>query len=66
MTTKSASLKIFSISVTAHNWQKCKSTYRIDAVGQKSSNYTLKNYDFCENVKFVAILWTFDILSLTA
>ena len=26
----------------------------------------LKNYDFCENVKFVAISWKFHILSITA
>ena len=26
----------------------------------------LENYDFCEYVKFGAILWKFDILSITA
>ena len=26
----------------------------------------LKNYDICENVKFGAISWKFDILSITA
>ena len=33
-------------------WHKI---YRVEAVGRKCSNYTLKNYDFCENVKFGAI-----------
>ena len=55
--------KAFS-ALTAHNWQKRKSrfftshsqkTYREEAVGLKSFSYTLKNYDFCENVKFGAI-----------
>ena len=54
-----------------HNWQKWKSTflschcheiYRVEAIGLKSSNYTLKNYDFCEYVKFVAISLKIDIL----
>ena len=31
--------------------------YRVEAVGLKSSNYTLKSYDFCEYVKFGAIAW---------
>ena len=61
--------------LTAHNWQKWKSTfltcpchkiYRVEAVGLKNSNYTYKFYDFCEYVKFGAISWTFDILSITA
>ena len=42
-----------------HNWQKGKSTFftcpchnvlRVKAVGLKSSNHTLKKYDFCENL----------------
>ena len=58
-----------------HNWQKWKSTfltcpchkiYREEAVGLKSSNYTLKIKIFCEYVKFEAILWKFDILPITA
>ena len=61
--------------LTAHNWQKWKSTfltcpcheiYRVEAVGLQNSNYTFKNYDFCEYVKFGAISWNFDILSITA
>ena len=59
----------------AHNWQKWKSTfhacprhkiYRVEAVGLKKFQLYLSNYDFCENVKFGAILWKFDILSTTA
>ena len=50
--------------LTAHNWQKWKSTFlarpaakicRVEAVGLKSYNYTLKSYDFCEYVKIGAI-----------
>ena len=29
--------------------------YRVEAVGLKSSNYTLKKYDLCGSVKFGAI-----------
>ena len=63
------------ILITAHNWQKWKSTflacpcheiYRVEAVGLKSSSYALKIMIFCENVRFGAILWKFDILSITA
>ena len=36
--------------------------YREEAVGLKSSNYTLKIYDFCEYVKFGAISLKIDIL----
>ena len=63
----------------AHNWQKwksiiltcpCHKIYReilkVEVVGLKSSNYTFKNYDFCEYVKFGAISWKIDILSITA
>ena len=62
-------------SLTAHNWQKWKSTfltcpcheiYRVETVGQKKSNYTLKITIICEYVKFGAILWKIDILSITA
>ena len=58
----------------AHNWQKwrsrfltcpCHEIYEVEAVGQYRSNYTFKNYDFCEYVKFGVILWKFDILSIT-
>ena len=31
-----------------------------EAVGLKSSSYTLKNYDFCEYVKFGTIAWKFE------
>ena len=56
------------------NWQKLKSIFltcpchkihRVEAVGLKSSNYTFKNDDFCEYVKFGAISWKIDILSIT-
>ena len=40
--------------------------YRDEAVGLKSRKKNLKNYDFCENVKFGAMSWKFDILSITA
>ena len=43
----------------------CHKIYRVEAVGLKSFNYTLKNYYFCENMKFGAISWIFDILSIT-
>ena len=61
--------------LTAHNWQKwkrvfltcpCHKVYRDEAVGLKSLKIYLKNYDFCENVKFGAISWKFDIWSITA
>ena len=64
-----------TLHLMAHNWQKWKSTfptcpchriYRVEAVGLKSSNYTFKNYDFCENVKFGAILWKMAIVSKTS
>ena len=32
----------------------------------KKFHLYFKNYDFCENVKFGAILWKFNILSITA
>ena len=66
---------IKSSGLTAHNWQKwkrvfltcpCHKIYRDEAVGLKSCKYTWKNYDFCENVKFGAISWKFDILSIAA
>ena len=59
--------------LTGHNWQKWKSAfltchcheiYREEAVGLKISN--LKNYDFCEYVKFGAISLKIDILAKTA
>ena len=65
-------------TLMAHNWQKWKSSkvhsltcpcheiYMVEAVGHKSSNYTLKIMIFCENVKFGAILLKFDISSITA
>ena len=59
--------------LTAHNWQKWKSTsltcsyheiYSQEAVGLKSSDYTLKTTIFVNNyVKFWTISWKFDILS---
>ena len=33
----------------------CHEIYREEAVGVKSYNYTFKNYDFCEYMKFRAI-----------
>ena len=42
----------------------------INFLGMKQLVYKvakiLENYDICENVKFGAILWNFDILSITA
>ena len=58
----------------AHNWQKwkrvfltchCHKIYRHEAVGLKKLQKYLKNYDICENVKFGAKSWKFDILSIT-
>ena len=43
----------------------CHEIYREEAVGLKSSNYTLK-YDFCEYVKFRAISLKIYILLITA
>ena len=37
-------------------WPPCSAAYEI----------YLKNYDFCENVKFGTISWKIDILSITA
>ena len=59
----------------AHNCQKwksrfftcpCHKIYREEAVGLKKFQLCLKNYDFCEYVKFRAISWKFDILSTAA
>ena len=44
----------------------CHEIYRNEAVGLKSCKNTWKNYDICENVKFGAKSWKFDILSITA
>ena len=61
--------------LTAHNWQKwkrvfltcpCHEIYRDEAVSLKSCKYTFKKYDLCEYVEFGAILWKFDISSITA
>ena len=61
--------------LTAHNGQKwkrvflkcpCHKSYRDEAVGLTNLQIYLKNYDSCENVKFGAISWKFDILSITA
>ena len=60
--------------LTAHNWQKWKSTFltcpcheicRVEAVGLNNSNYTWK-ITISEYVKFGAISWKCDILSITA
>ena len=40
--------------------------YTDEALGLKKLQIYLKNYDFCENVKFGAISYKFDILSITA
>ena len=65
----------FELQLTGGNWQKwkrvfltcpCHEIYRDEAVGLKSCKKYLKNYDICENVKFGAISWKFDILSITA
>ena len=62
--------------LTAHNWQKWKSIFltcpyhkidRVEAVGLKTSNYTLKiKIVMNKYVKFGAILWKIYILSITA
>ena len=44
----------------------CHRIYRVQAVGLSRSNHTLKITIFFENVKFGAISWKFDILSITA
>ena len=59
---------------TAHNWQKCKSTFLTchcheiyrEAVGLKKFQLYLKNNNFCEYVKFGAISLKIDILLITA
>ena len=62
---------LIHLSLTAHNWQKWKRTFltcprhkisREEAVGVKSANYTFKLNNFCEYVKFGAIMWKSDIL----
>ena len=40
--------------------------YKEEAVGSKKFQLYFKNYDFCENVRFGAILIKLDILSITA
>ena len=61
--------------LTAYNWQKwkrvfltcpCHEIYGDEAVDLTSCKYTWKIKIFCENVKFGAISWKFDILSITA
>ena len=44
----------------------CLEIYRLEAVGQKNSNYTLKITIFSENVKFGTISCKLDILPITA
>ena len=61
---------------TAHNWQKCKSTFLTchcheiyrEAVGLKKVPiiYLKNNYIFCEYVKFGAISLKIDIFLITA
>ena len=65
-------------TLTAHNWQKWKSIfpvcrghkiycfYIVEAVSPRNFNNTFKNYNFCEYVKFWAISWKLDILSITS
>ena len=69
------SVKRANFGLTGGNWQKwkrvfltcpCHEIYRDEAVGLKKLQKYLKNYDICENVKFGAISWKFDILSITA
>ena len=56
------------LALTAHNWQKWKRVFLTcpchEIIGMKQLVY-LKNYDLCEYVKFGAISWKFDILSIT-
>ena len=63
------------LPLTAHNWQKwkrvfltcpCHKIYRDEAVGIKKVANILEKLRFCENVKFGAISWKFDILLITA
>ena len=44
----------------------CHEIYREEGVGLKKSNYTFKNYGFCEYVKFGATSLKFAMLSITA
>ena len=59
--------------LTAHNREKwrsrlltspCHQIHSVESLGLPLSNYT-KKYQFCENVRFVAISWKFYILSIT-
>ena len=61
--------------LTAHNSQKWKSTLLtcnclkisgVEAVGLKKASSYFSNYNVCEYVKFGAISWKIDILSITA
>ena len=51
--------KWWTWTLTAHNWRKsrfltcpCHTIHRVEAVALSLSNYTWKNCDFCEFVKF--------------
>ena len=64
-----------TLALTAHNWLywkrvfltcPCHKIYKDEAVSLKKLQIYLKNYDFCETVKFGVISWKFDILSITA
>ena len=44
----------------------CHEIYREEAAGLKKFQLYFKNYDFYEYVKFWAISWKCDILSITA
>ena len=61
-----------TLKLMAHNWKKwkrvfltcpCHEIYREEAVGLKSGKYT---WNITIVVKFGAISWKFDILSITA
>ena len=69
------SICILLRTLTAHNWQKwkrvfltcpCHEIYREEEGWSKKLQIYLKNYDFGGNVKFGAISWKIDILSITA
>ena len=68
------SFEMCYLYLTTHNWQNwrvfltcpCHETYRDEEVGLKKSQIYLKNYDLCEYVEFGAIMWKFDVLSITA
>ena len=67
----------FMMTIFVNGWQLAKMKKSIPDMSLPSNLYGwsswskklqkyLKNYDICENVKFGATSWKFDILSITA